>query len=350
MKKCPACGAESTDTARFCGACGSPLAESPSQAVMWSSSTTSHDQVAKKPLLCRPVAWVVGGVAVVLLLVVVIAALAGGGSSRTGKATSTGSTSAHTASGSVATTSKPTTTLVASKEHFDRSNWAVLVSDPNAHKGATVEFVGRVFVAPEKDAKGVYLQVYADPRNLDWNTLVMYPDPSASVKRDDYVHITGVVQGEFTGTNLMGGTVTAPMVMAETLEVVDALAAAPAAVRTAELEETQEQNGISITVHRVEFADEETRVLITVANGSDSKASFYSFNSKAVQGDAQYDADYGFGVDYPEVNSELLPGVKSKGVLLFPPMDPRQELTLYLEAGSDNWELDFEPYVFVVEP
>ena len=51
-------------------------------------------------------------------------------------------------------------------------------SDPDAHKGARVDFVGQVFVDPERDAKGTYLQVYVDPKNSDWATIVGVKDPN----------------------------------------------------------------------------------------------------------------------------------------------------------------------------
>ena len=66
----------------------------------------------------------------------------------------------------------------ASSETFTRANWAAVDSDPDAHKGARVDFVGQVFVDPERDAKGTYLQVYVDPKNSDWATIVGVKDPN----------------------------------------------------------------------------------------------------------------------------------------------------------------------------
>lgn len=221
--------------------------------------------------------------------------------------------------------------------------------DPKSHIGAEVEIVGRVFTQPEKDATGTYIQMWADPRNNAWNTLVGISDPDFNVAMDDYVLVRGVVFDEYRGQNMMGGTVIAPAIRADYMEVVDALAAAEPPDATMEVEETQDQHGIAITLHRVEFTSEETRVVITVSNGSSQEASFYSFNAKATQGDTQYEEDTPYGMDYPEVQSELLPGIKSKGVLVFPAMDPAQRSNFYFEASSDDWSLDFEPYVFIVE-
>jgi hypothetical protein len=37
------------------------------------------------------------------------------------------------------------------RENFTAANWGTLVSDPEAHKGASAEIVGRVFTEPERD-------------------------------------------------------------------------------------------------------------------------------------------------------------------------------------------------------
>jgi hypothetical protein len=80
-------------------------------------------------------------------------------------------------------------------------------------------------------------------------------------------------------------------VIADNVEVVDAIAAAPPAMAVTTLNDTQTQHGVSITVTKIEFADTETRVFVTVKNGSKRKASVYSFDAKAVQGSQQFDGD-----------------------------------------------------------
>lgn len=51
-----------------------------------------------------------------------------------------------------------------------------------------------------------------------------------------------------------------------------------------------------------------------------------------------------------EVQSSLLPNIETEGVILFPAIDPSEEsLKLYVEALTDDYQLDFEPYVFDVK-
>ena len=232
---------------------------------------------------------------------------------------------------------------------FDRTNWDILFSDPEAYKDARVEIVGLVFIAPERDENGVIWQMYADPQEHEWNTIVKFAAPDFSVKADDYVRVRGTVMGAFEGTNLFGGKVRAVAVAAESAIVVDALAAAPSAIRVYQgRPDILKQHGLEISLDKVEFAETETRVFLTVVNDSDAEASFYSFNAKAVQGKRQFDADSGIFKDYPKVQSGLLPSTESSGVVVFPAMDPSMDTHLHFEARNDNYRLDFGSYLFRV--
>jgi len=231
---------------------------------------------------------------------------------------------------------------------FDRTNWALLDSNPDNYKGAKVDIVGKVFVEPEKDEQGTYWQMYCDPKNSEWNTVVQYGEPNFALKQGDYVHVVGTVRGTFEGTNAFGATLKLPLISATSATIADATAAASPPIRTADVQASQSQHSIKVTVSKVEFAADETRVFVTVKNGSQYKVSFYSFEAKAVQGNTQYDP--AFASDYPEVQSDILPGIQSSGVLSFPPADPGKALTLVFELSADNYSWDFKPYTFTVKP
>ena len=238
-----------------------------------------------------------------------------------------------------------------SQVSFSLNNWDVLFTDPDEYKGAKVDLVGSVFMPPERDENGIYLQMWADPINQTWNTLVAIRDAEISIKDGDYVHVKGSVFGGFEGENMLGGKVRAVRVEAESATIVDALAIAPPAIRVYEGgHDVQTQYGLQVSLHKVEFAESETRIFLTVANNSKEEASFYSFNVKAVQGNQQFEFDFSdfSGISYPEVQSELLPGVESSGVVVLPAMDPISETRLFMDGNTSNWNLTFKPYEFVV--
>ena len=201
-----------------------------------------------------------------------------------------------------------------------------------------------MFVDPERDAKGTYLQVYVDPKNSKWATIVGVKDPNLQVAAQDYVHVVGVIHGKYTGKTVLGASVTDPVVIASSVTKATAVDAATPATSTTTVNSTQKQFGVAITVSKVEFAPDETRVFVSVHNSGKSTAHFYDSDAKAVQGTHQYDANSQF--DYPSVSSDILRGVTSPGVISFPAMNAHAATKLVFQASSDNYNVTFKPYVF----
>ena len=234
---------------------------------------------------------------------------------------------------------------VVAQEEFDH-----MYSNPKDYKGYEVEFTGQVFVEPERDEEGTYLQVYAKPEDYEQNVLVAFNESDFDVKIDDYVKIAGIVEDEFEGENMMGGAVNAPLVEANAIEVVDYITAVSPTVKEIEVDETMDQHGMEVNVQKIEIAEEETRVYINVANNTDDTVYFDTYSTKLVTGSNQLESTDNFESDLPEVQYDILSGVESEGVLTFPAIDENTDsLTLHAEGHSDDYELDFDPFVFEVE-
>ena len=232
-----------------------------------------------------------------------------------------------------------------SNRTFDRTNYEELASDPERFEGASVNIVGRVFGEVRRDPSGVYFQMFAMPKMSQGNTLVKYADTSSPIKDGDYAHVQGRVDGAASGQNLMGGTVHVVKVVATSLAIVDALAAATPASRTAPGGSSQTQHGLTVTIEKVDFAVDETRVHLVIKNDSPTEAMFSSYGAKATRADQQFEAKSNF--DYPEIPSSILPGVRSAGILVFPAIGPGA-VTFIFEASSNNYSARFTPYRFSV--
>lgn len=221
-----------------------------------------------------------------------------------------------------------------------------MYSDPEAYTDRTVTLTGEVFTTPEVDDTAIYFQMFHDTENADLNTVVAYADPDFEVEDGDYVKLTGVVMGAFEGTNAFGNTVTVPQILATTLEVASyADIVAPALQTVTPKDASITQHGYTVTVTKVEFAEKETRLYLTVENAGKATFKLYSFNAKIVQNGKQYEEETNYDADYPEVQSDLLPGVTSEGIIAFPAMDPA-DLQVVLDAHSDDYDEDFELYTF----
>ncbi|MBS4177744.1 DUF4352 domain-containing protein [Bacillus sp. FJAT-49731] len=224
-----------------------------------------------------------------------------------------------------------------------------MFSDPKKYKGSEVDFYAKIFVEPERDSDGTYLQAYAN-NNDERNIIIMIKDPDIDVAAEDVIHVKGIIKDVFKGENAFGGQITAPAVLADTIEKSDYQTAFSPAKETIDVNEEQNQHGYKLVVEKVELADQETRVYVKVLNESEDKISFYSFNTKLVANGKQYEEEMNYDANYPEVQSEILSGVGTEGIIAFPKLpDDLDTFQLYFEGSSDNYELDFEPFVFDIK-
>ena len=237
-----------------------------------------------------------------------------------------------------------------SKKTISDGDIAKLYTSPKDYKGYNYNFVGKVFITPEKDDKGIYLQVYANPQNSDYNTIVAFEDPNFEVNEGDYVKIDGVVEDVFKGENMLGGSVTAPLMRAKSIEVLSYIDAVAPTLETITSGEEIDQHGFVVKVDKIEFAKPHTRLYLTVTNNTQDNISFYSHNVKLVSNGTQVEEETDYEANLPSVQSDILPGVSSSGVITFPAMDSSiTELQVHADGYSDNYELDIKPFVFSVK-
>lgn len=223
-----------------------------------------------------------------------------------------------------------------------------MFSDPKKYKDSAVDFYAKVFVEPERDSDGTYLQAYAN-NNDERNTIIGVKDPDLDLSVGDIIHVQGKVKDSFEGENAFGGQVTAPVIIADEIEKADYQTAFAPAYATIELNKIQDQHGYKLEVQKVELADKETRVYVKVSNEMDDKISFYSFNAKLTVNGKQFEEEVNYDAEYPEVQSDILPGVDTEGIIAFPAI-PKEanQFKLYFEGSSDNYDIEIKPFVFEV--
>lgn len=241
------------------------------------------------------------------------------------------------------------------KIYLTETEIPTLFADPDSCKDKYVKLNGRVFTAPEQDKNGIVLQAWHDPENASNNFIIYVNGTDGEFKQDDYISVDGKIIGEFSGENMFGGTVTAPMIQADTIEVQSYMdAVVPTLSEITPKDAISEQNGISLKVDKVEFAEKETRVYLTESNSSNAKFSMWTYNIMIIQNGKQIEQDgtsmSSYAGDYEQLASDILPNASSSGVLVFPPMDSSASFQLYAEGSSDNYELKFEPFTIDIKP
>lgn len=233
------------------------------------------------------------------------------------------------------------------KVYIEEDKIADMYTSPDDYKGKYVKLTGRVFTNPEAKDKQIAFQMWQDPKNSANNTVITC-DKSADLAQNDYIRIEGYVDGTFEGKNMMGGTVKAPKIVAESVEKISYQDAASPTLKAVDSNVVKEANNVTYTIQKVEFAKDETRVYLSLDNKSPDKYSFYSFNVKIVQNGKQYEEKYNYEANYKELTSELLPGIKDEGIIAFPAMD-QANFQLITEGSSSNYNVDRDYLTFDIE-
>lgn len=250
-------------------------------------------------------------------------------------------------------TKSETEVTTAEKEYISESEIPNIFTNPGDYEGKYVKLTGRIFTAPEQDEEGIALQAFHDIQNYDLNFIVYVDGTDHTFDVDDYISVDGMILGEFEGENAFGGTVTAPMIDADSIEVLSYMdAVAPTVTEITPDGASSEQYGITLTVDKIEFAENETRVYMTESNASEDTFNLYTYMISIVQNGQQIEQDMAsssiYEGGYAELSDNLLPGASSSGVLVFPEMDSSAGFQIHAEGMSSNYEQQFEPFVIEV--
>lgn len=239
------------------------------------------------------------------------------------------------------------------KEYIEETQISELFTNPNKFKGKYVKLSGKIFTAPEKDGENIALQAWHNPDSAENNFIVYYSSQDETFSTDDYIMVDGKIEGTLEGENAFGGKVELPLISAENIDVLSYMEAiVPTIKEIVPANAICEQNGISLKVDKIEFAEKETRVYLTESNASSDKFSMFTYSMKLIQNGQQIEQDTmsssSYEGKYPDLASEILPNASSSGIIVFPVLDSSANFQLYVEGYSDNYELEFAPFTIDV--
>lgn len=231
------------------------------------------------------------------------------------------------------------------KEYVDDIN--AVATQPDSYKGKYIKFYGMVStVETTDDFYGV--QVYID---LDYNNSVLLEIPkdimAEAPQPNDFLDIDAEIEDSKDGQTVMGVNSTWAYLVADSVEKTTYIESFGKANTTWEFSDKAiEQNGVIVDVTKVEFAENETRFYVTATNNSSDTMNIWAYSAKVIQNGQQHDQTYGnYYGDYPEISTDIIPGASSSGIIVFDAIEP-SDMQLYIDGASDNWELDFSPFIF----
>lgn len=242
----------------------------------------------------------------------------------------------------------PKIKTVYNKTYLNKKEIIKMYANPESFKNRYVKLSGKVFDDIEIADNELYFQIWGDPKNNKYNTILKYKDTNFNIQEDDYVEIKGEVIGSYAGENALGGDVNAPYIKALEIKKSNYKDIVSPTLKEIKLSKTINQNKCIVTLKKIEFAEKETRIYVSVQNNSKDKFNLYDFNTKIVQGNNQFEPEDNYDAGYKKLQSELLPGIKSEGVIIFKSIK-RINFNIVFDGSSDNYNINFKPYDFNIK-
>lgn len=228
------------------------------------------------------------------------------------------------------------------------------IKNPDEYIGCYAEFVGKVFYTEKaNDILGII--IWTDAEKSENPIAVGINNLDMEIEHGDYIKVRGYITQVVENTDYpsMPSKI---MAVAANLnndglcEIISYKDAVRPALKETEVNQTQTQHGYSVTLQKIEFAEKETRVFVKVTNNGKAEFSLYDYYSKLIQGETQYEDEINYDADYPEIQTSLVSGCTTEGIIVFPATDSEKEMRIMLEGRSDDYSEDFNDFIFTVTP
>ena len=244
-----------------------------------------------------------------------------------------------------------TVTPLTAQPPLTNSDW--MLSHPNAAEivGREVELRGWVFevVNPPEGGDTAFL-VWVDFDNDDLPTAFVIQGAPPELEADAFVVVRGVVEGAEPHTYPDGREALIPRVRVTALTITDRLGIRPA-VWVVDVGQTLTQVDIRVTLERMEFAAEETRLLFAVDNRSDETISAIGTGVRMQRGEVEFRAVFPIGHGVPPPRGQVEAGAVERGWFQFPPLDRSGPPLIIVWDGArpDSPVPQFRPWQWVVD-
>lgn len=222
-----------------------------------------------------------------------------------------------------------------------------LFTEPGEFNNHFIKTTGKVFAGPDYTDEGAIIQIWTDIDNLDKELTVVILDPGFEIDKQNYISIVGKIVDPST-IAINNTYALYPIVAATEYEILtDTQALAPTKEEIS-VDQTVTQSEYSITIQKIERADEETRVFVKAINNGSNTLFLSGLSAKIIQNEKQYDAQMDLTLELETLPSELIAGGSAEGVLKFPGIS-EDAFDIIIPAYSVDPEEDINDFSFHIE-
>ena len=219
-------------------------------------------------------------------------------------------------------------------------------TNADEYLGYYVAVKGKVFQNLGDNGETRGIQVWIDPANCEQNMMIHYTT-SESFQNGDYVICTGYIKEIHTYTNTYGTELSVPLLYSTDLKsasYIEVMSPTVSSIIPKNLK--YEKYGYSVTLDKVEFAENETRLYLTVTNNGNATLYVDTDSSVIVQKGKQYNSVTNYDAEYEEVPYNLNKGATASGIVVFPAIN-NDTFKYVMRLHSDNFDEEFGEVVFL---
>lgn len=243
------------------------------------------------------------------------------------------------------------------KPKYDKSNQPIYVneesrnniySNADSFKGQFIDVKGKVFNVRKEDGMTILQINEAGNESLTNNIIIGYKG-DLNIKNDAFIKATGYIIGITEYENALGGKMRAPTIMATNIEESNYIEVVSPTIKEVNYtDKVIDQKGYEIKISKIEFAKNETRVYVEATNNTKKDFDIYTYSAVATQNGKQFSIKTNYEADYTELSAELKPGMTSRGIITFEPIE-QETFNVIIEGSSEDWNIELNEYNFTLE-
>lgn len=231
------------------------------------------------------------------------------------------------------------------KVYLEEADIDAMFTNPDDYKGKWVKLPGKTLGSSEKDGDLTALQAYYDMQTYD-RSYIVHSNTTESFADGEYILVDGMIDGSFDGENAFGGSVTVPLITNAEITKSNYIDVVAPTIASIEPAVTSSQNDVTFTCDKVEFAESETRVYLTVSNGRSDTVTYGVYDIRTIvdgqQIEQDHDSSSSYEGNYPELSYDLSAGASTNGILVFPAIEPGTAFKLVIpDIYADDYETQF---------
>lgn len=220
------------------------------------------------------------------------------------------------------------------KQNADQNlNYDNVAPNPPSFNGKVVNWKGKIGKVESGNGYTAW-DMYTKAETSEGMVICVYYG-SLDIKEDDYLDVYGVLTRKVKKSINLVQYTDKPIAVVGIVEKIDRNKAVAPTKKTWTIEKSQSKYNFIVTLEKIEFADNETRVYLKLENKSPYKVNLYQDEIKIIQGGSQIKSKVvPLENEKERLPNDILSNTEESGILYFNQSDYTKPLTITIKANS----------------